>query len=74
MGQEDLYAFSPEFAEEYEPCDHEWRTAVKPDEWPIIDNGWYLTCKHCGKWAIQQSVWADDFEEPIGEPIVLTPR
>jgi len=64
MEQEDLY----------EPCDHEWHTAVEPDEWPTIESGWYLACEHCGKWAIQQSVLVGEFEEPIGEPIVLIPR
>jgi hypothetical protein len=72
--KENLYEFKPEYLEEYEPCKHEWHTAVEPNGWPTIENGWYVACKRCGKWAIQQSVWVDDFEKPVGEPVVLTPR
>lgn len=55
-------------------CDHEWHDAVEPDEWPTIESGWYLHCEHCGKWAIQKSKWVDDFEIPIDDPMVLTPK
>lgn len=55
-------------------CDHEFVEMVEPDEWPTVENGWYMCCQFCGKWAIQPTAWTDDFEAPEGPLVILTPK
>lgn len=55
-------------------CDHKFIEDVEPEEWPTLENGWYLRCEWCGKWAIQPTEWFDDQERPVGELIILTPK
>jgi len=52
-------------------CSHEWHFAVEPDGWPTLQSGWYVRCARCEKWAVQQAVWVDDFESPIGGPLMV---
>ena len=52
-------------------CEHEWHTAIEPDGWPVLQSGWYVCCVKCETWAVQQVEWVDDFEEPIGEPVIM---
>lgn len=56
-----------------EECDHEWHTAfpVDTDNLPEIQAGWYVSCVHCGTWARQNARWVDDYEEPIGNPVLV---
>lgn len=55
-------------------CDHEWEEGEEPEEWPTPESGWYLRCIHCGKWALQPAEWEEDYEIPMGDPIILTPK
>lgn len=53
-------------------CDHDFHTALPKDGWPLPESGWWVYCEKCGRWAIQPGKWVDDFEEPSGNPILMT--
>lgn len=55
-------------------CDHDWVEEEEPEDWPTPENGWYYRCLHCGKWSLQRTEWEEDYEIPIGDPIILTPK
>lgn len=52
-------------------CDHKWRPAIEPNNWPKPQTGWYVHCDYCDRWGLQIARWNDDWEEPIEEPILL---